>query len=96
MVFLMTIRHPCPSGIYPTNGPEACEFILQQSKCAILVVEDQKQLEKVTSGSGSVMCSFLLQIWSLRESLPYLKKIVQFSGTPTHPGVLSWGDLLAR
>lgn len=69
------------SGIYPTNGPEACQYILEQSKCSILVVEDQRQLDKV---------------WALRESLPHLKKVVQYSGTPTHPGVLSWTDLLAR
>jgi long-subunit acyl-CoA synthetase (AMP-forming) len=34
-------------GIYPTNGSEACKYILLDSQCSILVVEDQKQLEKV-------------------------------------------------
>ena len=34
-------------GIYPTNGKDACKYILEDSRCAILVVEDQKQLEKV-------------------------------------------------
>ena len=34
-------------GIYPTNGPEACEYILKDSNCAILVVEDDNQLNKV-------------------------------------------------
>jgi len=69
------------AGIYPTNGTEACQYILQHSKCSILVVEDQKQLDKV---------------WGVRDSLPNLKKIVQYSGTPTAPGVLSWSDLLTR
>jgi len=69
------------SGIYPTNGPEACKYILEQSNCSILVVEDGRQLDKV---------------WALRDQLPLLKKVVQYSGVPTHPGVLSWADLLSR
>ena len=69
------------TGIYPTNGPDACKYILEHSKCNILVVEDQKQLDKV---------------WSYRNELPDLKKIVQYSGVPTSPGVVSWKDLLNR
>jgi len=69
------------AGIYPTNGPEACKYILEQSSCSILVVEDGRQLDKV---------------WALRDQLPNLKKVVQYSGVPTHPGVLSWADLLSR
>lgn len=67
------------TGIYPTNGPDACKYILDHSKCAILVVEDQKQLDKV---------------WHLRNDLPCLRKIVQYSGVPTEPDVLGWKDLL--
>ena len=66
------------TGIYPTNGPEACKYILEHSRCSILVVEDQKQLDKV---------------WSFRNDLPNLKKIVQYSGVPSHPSVISWKDL---
>jgi len=69
------------TGIYPTNGTEACQFILNDSKCSILVVEDQKQLDK---------------IWKVRGELPHLKKIVQYSGLPNNPGVLSWKDLMSR
>jgi long-chain-fatty-acid--CoA ligase ACSBG len=69
------------TGIYPTNGPEACRYILEHSKCAILVVEDQKQLDK---------------IWEFRNELPDLKRIVQYSGVPNNPGVLSWKDVLNR
>jgi hypothetical protein len=35
------------AGIYPTNGPEACKYMMIDSCCSILVVEDQKQLDKV-------------------------------------------------
>jgi len=69
------------TGIYPTNGPDACKYILEHSKCGILVVEDQRQLDKV---------------WAYRNELPNLKKIVQYSGVPTNAGVLSWKDLLTR
>ncbi|XP_023332045.1 very long-chain-fatty-acid--CoA ligase bubblegum [Eurytemora carolleeae] len=62
-------------GVYPTNGKEACKYILENSKCSILVVEDQKQLDKV---------------WELRNEISSLNKIIQYSGTPSHPGVLSW------
>jgi len=69
------------TGIYPTNGPEACKYILEHSKCNILVVEDQKQLDKV---------------WSYRNDLPDLKKIVQYTGVPSSPSVISWKDLINR
>ena len=35
------------TGIYTTNSPEACYFILDDSKANIVVVEDQKQLDKI-------------------------------------------------
>ena len=63
------------TGIYPTNGAEAVRYILEHSRCNILVVEDQKQLDK---------------IWSYKSELPNLKKIVQYTGVPNSPGVISW------
>lgn len=69
------------TGIYPTNGPDAVRYILEHGKCNILVVEDQKQLDK---------------IWNFKSELPHLKKIVQYSGIPNSPGVVSWKDLLNR
>ena len=52
-------------GIYPTNSPEACQYILDNCKANVCVVENQKQLDKV------------LQIW---ERLPHLKAVVQYTG----------------
>ena len=63
------------TGIYPTNGTDACKYILEHSKCNVLVVEDQKQLDK---------------IWAVKSELPNLKKIVQYTGIPNTPGVISW------
>jgi long-chain-fatty-acid--CoA ligase ACSBG len=52
-------------GMYATNSAEACQFIAEDSKMAIAVVEDQVQLDK-----------FL----KIRHTLPGLKAIVQYRG----------------
>jgi long-chain-fatty-acid--CoA ligase ACSBG len=67
------------TGIYQTNNASACKYIAADCKANIAVVEDENQLEK------------FLQI---RDELPHLKIIVQYSGVPTVEGVLSWTDLL--
>ena len=67
------------AGIYPTNSADACKYVLANCKANIVVVEDEKQLAKI------------LQI---KDSLPELKKIVQYTGKPSAPGVLSWDELL--
>ena len=67
------------TGIYPTNSAEACKYVLANCKANIVVVEDEKQLGKI------------LQV---KDSLPELKQIVQYSGKPSAPGVLSWEELL--
>ncbi|XP_029953055.1 long-chain-fatty-acid--CoA ligase ACSBG1 isoform X1 [Salarias fasciatus] len=53
------------TGIYATNSPEACQYVASDSKANVVVVENQKQLDKI------------LQI---RDSLPHLRAIVQYSG----------------
>jgi long-chain-fatty-acid--CoA ligase ACSBG len=67
------------AGIYPTNSPDACKHIMLNCRANILVVEDAKQLEK-----------FL----PYRDELVHLKAIVQYTGTPTTEGVISWSNLL--
>ncbi|XP_040894805.1 long-chain-fatty-acid--CoA ligase ACSBG1 [Toxotes jaculatrix] len=52
-------------GIYVTNSPEACWYVASDSKANIIMVENQKQLDKI------------LQI---RDRLPHLKAIVQYNG----------------
>ncbi|XP_076751867.1 acyl-CoA synthetase bubblegum family member 1 isoform X2 [Xylocopa sonorina] len=66
-------------GIYTTNSPAACQYCAENAMSDIIVVEDEKQLDKI------------LQI---KQSLPYLKTIIQYEGTPKKEGVLSWDDLL--
>jgi len=67
------------AGIYTTNTPEACAFVAKDSKANIFVVEDDKQLAKILE---------------IRDQLPHLKAIVQYTGDPTVEGVYSWSKLL--
>ncbi|KAJ4937690.1 hypothetical protein JOQ06_002322 [Pogonophryne albipinna] len=69
------------TGIYATNSPEACQYVASDSKANIIVVENQKQLDKI------------LQI---RDRLPHLKAIVQFSGNPQQriSNLYSWEDFM--
>ena len=32
----------------------------------------------------------LFQVWEFRNEIASLNRIIQYSGTPSHPGVLSW------
>lgn len=70
-------------GLYPTNSAEANKFIINDCECNILVVDDEKSLEKM---------------WSLRNELPSVKRIVMYLGKPDkniYPDVLSWDELIA-
>lgn len=67
------------AGIYTTNAPDACAYCAEDSKANIYVVEDEKQLAKVLE---------------VRDKLPHLKAIIQYTGEPTAPGVLSWAKLM--
>jgi len=62
------------AGIYTTNTAEACFYCAENSRANIIVVEDDKQLQKI------------LQI---KSRLPLLKAIIQYSGEPKAEGVLS-------
>lgn len=66
------------AGIYTTNTPEACHYCAENSRANIIVVEDEKQLEKILK---------------VKSRLPHLKAIVQYKGTPSTEGVLSVSSL---
>ncbi|KAM9376062.1 long-chain-fatty-acid--CoA ligase ACSBG2 [Pholidichthys leucotaenia] len=69
------------TGVYATNSPEACHYVASDSKANIIVVENQKQLDKI------------LQI---RDRLPHLKAIVQYSGELQQqiPDLYSWEEFM--
>ncbi|GAB5572082.1 long-chain-fatty-acid--CoA ligase ACSBG1 isoform X2 [Prionailurus iriomotensis] len=55
------------TGIYTTSSPEACQYIAHDSRANIIVVDTQKQLEKI------------LKIW---KNLPHLKAVVTYREAP--------------
>ncbi|XP_058914136.1 long-chain-fatty-acid--CoA ligase ACSBG1 [Kogia breviceps] len=55
------------TGIYTTSSPEACKYIAHDCRANIIVVDTQKQLEKI------------LKIW---KNLPHLKAVVIFQEPP--------------
>ncbi|XP_078541334.1 long-chain-fatty-acid--CoA ligase ACSBG1 isoform X2 [Lissotriton helveticus] len=69
------------TGIYSTNCPEACHYVASDSRANIIMVENQKQLDKV------------MQIW---DRLPHLKAVVQYKGSLTekHPNLYTWKEFL--
>uniref|UniRef100_A0A667G995 Long-chain-fatty-acid--CoA ligase ACSBG1 n=1 Tax=Lynx canadensis TaxID=61383 RepID=A0A667G995_LYNCA len=55
------------TGIYTTSSPEACQYIAHDCRANIIVVDTQKQLEKI------------LKIW---KNLPHLKAVVTYREAP--------------
>eukprot|EP01113_Clastostelium_recurvatum_P049446 TRINITY_DN915_c0_g1_i3.p1 TRINITY_DN915_c0_g1~~TRINITY_DN915_c0_g1_i3.p1 ORF type:complete len:662 (+),score=269.99 TRINITY_DN915_c0_g1_i3:30-2015(+) len=69
------------TGIYTTNGPEACFYILNHSRTKVAVVENEGQLKKLLA---------------VRSRLPELKAIVQYTGQVAEglEGVYNWQQFL--
>merc|ERR1719244_2556983 len=68
-----------PSGIYTTNSVDATRYVAEHSRANIMVVEDEEQLAKVEA---------------VYDRLPDLQTVVQYTGYPRSPGVLSWQKLM--
>lgn len=60
------------AGIYTTNSPEACEYVLQHSEAKVCVCQSGKSAKKIIS---------------LRDSLPLLKAIVVYWPEDDMPSV---------
>jgi len=71
-------------GLYPTNSVDTNKFIINDSNCNILVVEDEKALEKM---------------WTVRNELTLVRKIVVYTGKVSkdsyNEDVLTWAELIA-
>jgi long-subunit acyl-CoA synthetase (AMP-forming) len=70
-----------PAGIYTNSTPEQCRYICEHAEAAVAVVENREGLERLQAAGGRP---------------PGLRAIVLMDGEPTGPGVLGWGELLAR
>ena len=68
-------------GIYPTNSPVQCQYILDHAETPILFVENRDQLAKILEQ---------------RKSLPRLRRVVLIEGDPPvgDPLVVGWADAL--
>ena len=67
------------AGIYTTNSPESCKYIIEHCRADIVVAEDSKQFDKFPK---------------ITEFLPSVKSSIQYTGTPKDAGIMSWKDLL--
>ncbi|NXH22062.1 ACBG2 ligase, partial [Bucco capensis] len=68
-------------GIYTTNSPEACCYVAENCSANILVVENQKQLQKILE---------------IQHRLPHLKAIVQYGEElkEKRPKLYSWSEFM--
>ncbi|XP_024134404.1 long-chain-fatty-acid--CoA ligase ACSBG2 isoform X2 [Oryzias melastigma] len=68
-------------GIYTTNSPEACQYVAENCKANVIVLENEKQLQKI------------LQI---EDQLPHLKAIVQYKGAlrEKRPNLYTWAEFM--
>lgn len=75
-------------GIYTTNAPDACHFVLNHSECTVCVCQGGKQAAK---------------IYGIRDQLPHLKAIIVYwpdEGMPEADAnskvkLYKWDDFLA-
>ncbi|XP_070619673.1 long-chain-fatty-acid--CoA ligase ACSBG1 [Erythrolamprus reginae] len=69
------------SGIYTTSSPEACHYIAHDCRANVVVVENQKQLDKI------------MQIW---DRLPYLKAVVMYKDrvSEKHPNLYTMDEFM--
>ncbi|KAJ3600042.1 hypothetical protein NHX12_033994 [Muraenolepis orangiensis] len=68
-------------GIYTTNSAEACQYVAENCRANIIVVENCKQLQKI------------LQV---QDQLPHLKAIIQYKGElkEKKPNVYTWSEFM--
>lgn len=74
------------AGVYPTNGPELCKHAIKTSNADIVVVEDEKQLQKYVGLTGTSVKCFV--VWSKLQN-PDIKNQM---GVP----VYSWDEFIAQ
>ena len=71
----------CTVGIYQSNLPKDCQYIINHSDAKVIFAENQTQLNK------------LLEI---RKDIPHIKKVVLFNGAaPSGDWVVDFDDFLA-
>jgi long-chain acyl-CoA synthetase len=69
-----------PAGIYPTNTPEECAYVIDHSESPVVLVQDQEQLSKVLAK---------------RAELPGLRHVV-LMGDEASDGAMTWDEFVRR
>ncbi|KAH0625943.1 hypothetical protein JD844_034332 [Phrynosoma platyrhinos] len=69
-------------GVYTTNSPEACQYVAENCGANIIVVENDKQLQKILE---------------IESKLPLLKAIIQYGQKikEKRPNLYSWNEFMA-
>ncbi|XP_006126863.1 long-chain-fatty-acid--CoA ligase ACSBG2 isoform X1 [Pelodiscus sinensis] len=69
-------------GIYTTNSPEACQYVAENSGANILIVENDKQLQKILE---------------VQHKLPLLKAIIQYNDElkEKRPNLYTWSEFMS-
>jgi long-chain acyl-CoA synthetase len=71
-----------PAGIYTTNSPHECKYIVENSESSVILVENQNQWDKMNQ---------------VRDDIPSLKHIVLMKGTEIDDEMtLSWEAFMAK
>jgi long-chain acyl-CoA synthetase len=71
-----------PAGIYTTNSPQECKYIIEHSQSSVVLVENEHQWQKIKE---------------VREDIATLKHIVLMQGTEIDdPMTLSWEAFMAQ
>jgi long-chain acyl-CoA synthetase len=71
-----------PAGIYPTNSPDECAYVIEHSRSPVVLVQNQTQFDKV------------LEKWG---ELPNLRHVVLMPGTSSDvDGVMTWDEFIGR
>ena len=71
-----------PAGIYPTNVPDECAYVINHSGTPIVLVQNETQLDKILEKRGE---------------MPGLRHIVMMRGESSDAdGVMTWEEFLAH
>lgn len=55
------------AGIYTTNSPDACLYVANDSRANVIVVENQKQLDKILQVTFDVLYFLYLDLSIINE-----------------------------
>lgn len=70
-----------PAGIYPTNSPQECAYIVNHSEAPVVLVQNQEQLAKILEKRGE---------------MPTLRHVVLMGGQEASAdGVMTWEEFVA-